>query len=543
LSNAEFVSEEIKRLLAKGIVQEVQDMPYVVNPLTVAFGKSGKARLVLDCRHLNPHLHLFKVKFEDIKVAEALFHPGSFLFTYDLKAAYHHIDIFAQHMTYLGFSWVYEGRKRYFVYCSLPFGICTAGHIFTKMLRVVVAHLRSQGHKIIMFLDDGIGGGRSYSEALLSSQVTQSSLLEFGFLLAHDKCFWEPQRNVVWLGYALDFLVNKIFIKEERICRLEQTFDDLLDILAKDGYPLVSSRFLASVIGQIISMQFVLGGKVRMLTRHMYNCVLSRASWNAPILVTEEARKEICFWRQNARMLNEKGRDLSVASGCDFSVFCDASAKGYGGFLLTDESSLSEGGLIHADAVEAPDKAGEYQDRQVGRELLPEVSTGRNGSYEHAESSARVENSVWLPEASIGCPEREAIRDDCSKSKDLRGANGKYFTLGSGVKLPEESAKSGTVGKGRSNVLNGSEVVGSWSDSERLKSSTWRETEAIRRVIHSNVEKVRGKQIQVYSDNKNTTSIILNGSRCADIHAVASDIADVCEVNNISMLSQWIPRT
>ena len=85
------------------------EKPHVVNPLTVAYSRAGKPWLVLDCRHINPCLHLFKVKFEDIRVAERLFDRNSYIFTFDLKSAYHHIDIFPEHTTYLGFSWSYNG--------------------------------------------------------------------------------------------------------------------------------------------------------------------------------------------------------------------------------------------------------------------------------------------------------------------------------------------------------------------------------------------------------------------------------------------------
>jgi hypothetical protein len=40
---------------------------------------------------------LFKVKFEDIKIAEKLFELSSYVFTFDLKSAYHHIDIPGSH--------------------------------------------------------------------------------------------------------------------------------------------------------------------------------------------------------------------------------------------------------------------------------------------------------------------------------------------------------------------------------------------------------------------------------------------------------------
>ena len=46
----EFVKEEVCKQLQKGGVAEVKEKPFVVNPLTVAFSKTGKRRLVLDCR-------------------------------------------------------------------------------------------------------------------------------------------------------------------------------------------------------------------------------------------------------------------------------------------------------------------------------------------------------------------------------------------------------------------------------------------------------------------------------------------------------------
>ena len=86
-----------------------------MNPLTVAFNKSSKPRLVLDCRHINPHLFRYKFKYEDGNVARELLQKGDFIFSYDLKSAYHHITIFSEHQQYLGFSWRFDGVENYFV--------------------------------------------------------------------------------------------------------------------------------------------------------------------------------------------------------------------------------------------------------------------------------------------------------------------------------------------------------------------------------------------------------------------------------------------
>ena len=95
--NASFVSQEIATLLSKGVISECEEQPHVVNPLTVAFNKASKPRLVLDCRHINPHLHKFRFKYE--------FERGSYLFTYDLRGAYHHIPIHINSRAYLGIAW------------------------------------------------------------------------------------------------------------------------------------------------------------------------------------------------------------------------------------------------------------------------------------------------------------------------------------------------------------------------------------------------------------------------------------------------------
>ena len=182
--NPDFVTTEIDILLKKGVISIAEKMPVVVNPLTVAYNKAGKPRLVLDCRHVNQYIHVFKMKFEDIRVAFGLFVSGIYVFTYDLKSAYHHIDISEMHKTYLGFCWNYNGEDMYFIFNSLPFGLSSAGHIFTKTVRVVIAYLRSFGHKIVMYLDNGIGGENNYDKAFQSTSLATLSerhLLNSGF--------------------------------------------------------------------------------------------------------------------------------------------------------------------------------------------------------------------------------------------------------------------------------------------------------------------------------------------------------------------------
>ena len=160
--NTTFVTEEVAKLINKGCA----------SPVTVAHNKGSKLRLVLDARHINPHLYKFKHKYEDAVTARQLFNKGNWVFSYDLKSAYHHLQCFPADRMYLGFQW----ENRYYVYNVLPFGLATSGYIFSKVTREIVKYWRGKGFKIIMYLDDGLGGATYYEEALSTSKIIKSDL-------------------------------------------------------------------------------------------------------------------------------------------------------------------------------------------------------------------------------------------------------------------------------------------------------------------------------------------------------------------------------
>ena len=80
--NVSIVYLEIQKLIEKDCVTQVIHIPFVVNHMTVAFNKSGKPRLVLDCRHINNFIHEFVFRIEDTKTAREIFVAGYFLFNF-----------------------------------------------------------------------------------------------------------------------------------------------------------------------------------------------------------------------------------------------------------------------------------------------------------------------------------------------------------------------------------------------------------------------------------------------------------------------------
>ena len=304
----------------------------MVNPLTVAYNKKGKPRLVLDCRNVNDKLHKFKFKYENMQIARQLLEKGSYMFAFDIRGAYNHIDIFHQHRTFLGFSRFYGDKEVFYVYNSLPFGLASAGHIFSKVLRVLVMFWRSKGHRVVTFLDDGLGGSHNFERALVSSKFVEQSLVEFGFLLSNEKFQWQPSLQITLLGYFICMKSGKFYISSERIERIEKTIQSMLLQLSKQQYQILPAKFAASAVGQIISTQLVIGKVVRLKTRELYKYVDSRLSWKHAVYISEKALLELQFWLSNIRALNSKGQDIKENSNFQIALFADASGDGYGGY-------------------------------------------------------------------------------------------------------------------------------------------------------------------------------------------------------------------
>ena len=86
------------------------------------------------------------------------------------------------------------------------------------------------------------------------------------------------------------------------------------------------------------------------------------------------------------------------------------------------------------------------------------------------------------------------------------------------------------------------EVYGAWDAPEACMSSTWRELEAVNRVLKSNAESLIGVSLKVYTDNKNVETILRVGSKKTYLHDKCMDIHETCVENDISISSQWIPR-
>ncbi|XP_065195395.1 uncharacterized protein LOC135826722 [Sycon ciliatum] len=315
------IMEAIVSLLsAKCIEKTTADKISICSPLGVVEQK--KLRLILDLRYLNKHLMAPRFKYEDISTLRTMFETGEYFFSFDLKSAYHHIDIDPRYHKYLGFKW----RGELYTFTVLPFGLCTAPHVFTKITRDLVHWWRRNGHKLFMYLDDGAGAESSQTAASKLADIVRADILKSGFILS-EKSRFTPSQQGDMLGFHVDLAQGTIKVTVARVEKLSH-------LLTTTNLDHATAREVAKIAGSIISMSPAFGTVTRLQTRAMYEAISTAASWEEIVHATPQLRNEITFWSESFHKFHGRPlRPLVAASAV--LTWSDASETGWGGYSVS----------------------------------------------------------------------------------------------------------------------------------------------------------------------------------------------------------------
>ena len=186
-TEAEFVSDAVRTGIDLGTWKKVDKASLkCIMPLGVAVHhRTGKKRMIFDCRHLNRHLQTTKFKMESLHVeGRSLFQQGWWGGTIDLTSAYYHVEMHPDAYEYLGFEW----NGCYNHYTVLPFGISTAPYIFTHIMKTTVGYMRSLGLHFLQYLDDLPFAAPSAPLATAHGKLMLETLCAFGWIVHIEKC-------------------------------------------------------------------------------------------------------------------------------------------------------------------------------------------------------------------------------------------------------------------------------------------------------------------------------------------------------------------
>ena len=325
LRHQDFVESEIANCLKKSYIIETDEIPFCCNPLTVAEGK--KLRLVLDLRHVNPHLKKSKFRYEDLDTVADILQANDYFTVFDLVSAYYHINIHPDYHKYLGFHWTFrDGSTRYFLYTVLVFGLSTACYVFTKIMRPLTTHWRLKGFRILFYLDDGFNIAPDQTSCGSSTKIVTECLESAGFVINYEKSELEPKQIGEWLGFEIDTRKMTFSVPQKKIEKLRQRLTNTWT----NGF--ASSRQLSKITGTLTSMERSLGPLVSLMTRCTNLDIASRIELDTVFSISEDCRNELRFWLEN--IIPSNGYSIKRNHPTSQIIFSDASDHAYSGYML-----------------------------------------------------------------------------------------------------------------------------------------------------------------------------------------------------------------
>ena len=186
---------------------------------------------MFDLSYLNNYIIKPSVKYEDLKTVLELLEECFFcvcvcvyvcVFSFDLKSAYHHIDIFKEHRKYFTFKWEFEDRTtNLFQFRVLVFGLTSAPYVFTKVMRQIVKYWRRRSIRVVVYLDDGIGDAKGPDLLLQHSNIIKRTLLAAGCTPNESKSVWILTQYLCWQGWELNFKIGTITILDKKLKKIK----------------------------------------------------------------------------------------------------------------------------------------------------------------------------------------------------------------------------------------------------------------------------------------------------------------------------------
>lgn len=224
------IQVEISKLLKIGAIKMCEPcQDQFISNIFLADKPNGKKRFILNLKRLNEHIIAPHFKMEDARTASKLIQHGNYAATVDLKDAYYLLPVDKRDRKYLRFSF----RNTLYEFTCLPFGLASAPHAFTKVMRPIVETLRTRGVLCVNYLDDFFILGSSEAECTRNVQYTTSLLNSLGFIINRQKSVMIPNRRCRFLGFIFDseqmtielpFEKRQNFLKKRKFFQRPQQF-------------------------------------------------------------------------------------------------------------------------------------------------------------------------------------------------------------------------------------------------------------------------------------------------------------------------------
>ncbi len=302
--NMAVVRDIVLDMVSLKVVTVVENPPHCISPLGLVskLQPDGtlKHRLVFDAsRHVNLFLDPEKVRLTHLAKALELTKRNDFQVVFDLEKAYYHVRVHPEQRQFLGASFEDpDGKTIFFVYNCLPFGLSTAVHAITKVMKPVLGHLNCKGIRASIFIDDGRLLGETAEAAEQARLDTYEVLMAAGWAIAQNKSDGPRQasREKDYLGFHINTSDMLVSCLDSKLRSTETLLEKALSAMA------IPVKGLASLLGKLVALEPSHAMLSRLATRSGYEALAihtDTVGWKGTILLTPECKAELAFFKEH----------------------------------------------------------------------------------------------------------------------------------------------------------------------------------------------------------------------------------------------------
>ena len=329
----------VSRLLMVGAIEMSLEQQFVSRAFLVP-KKDGGWRLIVDLRWLNSHCVQRTVQYETLKSLRRYALRNAWMVSFDLQDGYYHLAI-------------REQDRKYFTFCvggecfrcvGLPMGWNASPRVFTKLMRPMVAALRSmvdtspvpgwsssrkkrRRHimRVLPYLDDFLLIAPNIAACATAAWAAKHLLMRLGLTWKDSKCHWTPTQRLTHLGLEVDTCQGVFRVDPVRRKALQASARNLL-CRAAESARVVRARDLAAFCGKAVSVQLAIL-PARFYLRSLYDCLISKESWASRVRLSHRALRDLQWWADLPRRWN--GRPIELPSA-EAQLHVDSCNYGWG---------------------------------------------------------------------------------------------------------------------------------------------------------------------------------------------------------------------
>ena len=372
---AELLDAVVTELLRKGAIEKCHRGSGFYSRMFLVPKKGGKSRPIINLKPLNRYVRTPHFTMTTLKDVSQLIQPGDWAVCLDLRDAYFHVPVYTRHRRFLQFIW----KGQTYRYTALPFGLSTSPFCFTKVTKPVVQYLRSQGVRVVFYLDDVLLLAQTRRGAQENRRRVVHLLGKLGFSLNHEKSDFVPQQSFSYLGLQWDTRSMQVRLPEDKVAEIRSLAASLQD------RRIVSARSLMTFLGKVTFASYGVE-LARLHSRELQTAL--RTVYKRPrdicrtVHLHREALHSLDFWKE----LNPSPLPLR-RSQAEIIMATDASLSGWGGSLhaLSASGRWSRGQRSrHINSLElmaVENSLRSFQDRVEGRTVCVQIDNRTAVAY------------------------------------------------------------------------------------------------------------------------------------------------------------------